>query len=173
MKYLAVLLMTWFLATAQVSALPYLKLLGVTPDLVLILGACWAVLRPQDEAMIVAPIAGLMHDLATGDPLGTSVLAFAPLVILAASVRIRAVETQFIAALVVVSAGTLAWGAIRMIVLSVSGQEIQWFQATIRVVLPLAAVNTLFMPLFYMPLSWFSAGQRQGIMGSGRITSPL
>ena len=173
MKYVVVLLLAWFLAAAHVSALPYLKVLGVTPDLVLILAACWAVLRPQDEAMIVVPITGLMHDLATGDPLGASVLAFAPLVILAASVRIRAVETQLIAALVVVSAGTLVWGAIRMIVLSISGQEVQWLQATVRVVLPLAAVNTLFMPLFYMPISWFSAGQRQGIMGSRRITSPL
>jgi rod shape-determining protein MreD len=172
-KYIFATTIAWLLAMLDVSAMPYMKILGVTPDLVLILAACWAVLRPQDEAMIVVPITGLMHDLTNGDPLGASVLGFAPLLILATVIRIRAVETQFIPALIVVAAGTLAWGAIRMTVLVVTGQEVQWFDAALRVIIPLAVVNTLFMPLRYMPLSWFSAAQRQGIMGGGRITSPL
>ena len=173
MKYIFATLIAWFLAVLDVSAMPYMKVLGVTPDLVLILAACWAVLRPQDEAMIAVPIAGLMHDLTNGDPLGASILGFAPLLVLATAAHIRAVDTQFIPALIVVAAGTLTWGAIRMSVLAVTGQEVQWFDATLRVVIPLAIVNTLFMPLIYMPLSWFSAAQRQGIMGGGRITSPL
>lgn len=173
MKYLFATLVAWFLAVLDVSALPYMKILGVTPDLVLVLAACYAVLRPQDEAMIAVPIAGLMHDLTNGDPLGASVLGFAPLVLIAAAVHIRAVETQLIPALIVVSAGTLTWGALRMSVLAVTGQEVQWFDATLRVIAPLAVVNTLFLPLIYMPLSWFSAARRQGIMGGGRITSPL
>ena len=173
MKYVFATLIAWFLAMLDVSAMPYMKVLGVTPDLVLILAACWAVLRPQDEAMIAVPIAGLMHDLTNGDPLGASILGFAPLLVLAGGVRIRAVETQFIPALIVVAAGTLTWGAIRMSVLTVTGQEVQWFDAALRVIVPLAVVNTLFMPLIYMPLSWFSAAQRQGIMAGGRITSPL
>jgi rod shape-determining protein MreD len=172
-RYVAAGLVAWFLAVLDVSAMPYLKVLGVTPDFVLIFAACYAVLRPQDEAMIAVPIAGLMHDLTNGDPIGASILGFAPLVILAGVVRIRAVETQFIAALAVVATGTLAWGAIRLPVLSVTGQDIQWFDAAVRVIIPLAAVNTLFMPIIYIPLTWFSAAQRQGIMGGGRITSPL
>jgi rod shape-determining protein MreD len=173
MKYVLATLIAWFMAAVNVSALPYLKVLGVTPDFVLILAACWAVLRPQDEAMIVVPIAGLLHDLMYGDPLGTSVLAFAPLVILAAVVHIRAVETQFIPSLIVTAAGTLTYGAARMSVLAVTGQEVQWLNAALHLIIPLAVVNVLFMPLAYIPLSWFSAAQRQGMMGRGRITSPL
>jgi rod shape-determining protein MreD len=163
----------WFLAMLNVSALPYLKVLGVTPDPVLIFAACYAVLRTQDEAMIVVPLAGLLRDLTAGDPLGASMLGFAPLVVLAGVIHIRAVETQFIPALAVVATGTLVWGAIRLPVLNVTGQEVQWWDAWVRVIIPMAAVNTLFMPLIYMPVSWFSATQRQGIMGGGRITSPL
>ncbi len=173
MKYVFATLIAWFLAMLNVSAMPYMKILGVTPDLVLVFAACYAVLRPQDEAMIAVPIAGFMHDLTNGDPLGASVLGFAPLLVLATAVRIRAVETQFIPGLIVVAAGTLTWGAIRMSVLTVTGQEVQWFDAAFRVIVPLAAVNTLFMPLIYVPLSWFSAAQRRSIMGGGRITSPL
>jgi len=142
-KYVLATLVAWFLAVLDVSALPYLKILGVTPDLVLILAACWAVLRPQDEAMIAVPIFGLVHDLTNGDPLGTSVLAFAPLVVIAAMARIRAVETQFIPAIIVVAAGTLTWGVVRMTVLALTGQEVQWLDAAIRVIIPLAIVNTL------------------------------
>jgi rod shape-determining protein MreD len=166
-------LIAWFLSVLGVSALPYLKILGVSPDLLLVFAAAYAVLRPQDEAMIIIPVAGLMHDLTNGDPLGASFIGFAPLVILGTAIQIRAVETQFIRALMVVASGTIVWGVIRMSVLAVTGQEIAWFDATLRVVLPLAAVNTLFMPLAYIPLSWFSADHRQGIMGGGRITSPL
>ncbi|HET9476667.1 MAG TPA: rod shape-determining protein MreD [Dehalococcoidia bacterium] len=173
MKYIVAALVAWFLAVVGVSALPYMKILDVTPDLLLVFAASYAVLRPQDEAMIMVPVAGLMHDLTNGDPLGASMIGFAPLVILAAVIQIQAVETKFIPALVVVAIGTVTWGAIRMSVLTITGQEVQWLDATMRVVLPLAVVNTLFVPLTYVPLSWFSAAHRQGIMGRRRITSPL
>ena len=173
MKYVFALFIAWFLAVLNVSAMPYLKILGVTPDLVLILAACWAVLRPQDEAMIAVPIAGLLHDLMTGDPLGTSIIGFAPLVVLASVVHIRAVESRFAPSLIVVATGTLVYGATRMTILATTGQQIQWFDAAIDVVIPLAIVNAIFTPIIYMPVSWFSAAQRQGIMGRGRITSPL
>jgi rod shape-determining protein MreD len=101
-KYVFASFIAWFLAVLNVSAMPYLKILGVTPDLVLILAACWAVLRPQDEAMIAVPIAGLLHDLMTGDPLGTSIIGFAPLIVLASVVHIRAVESRFAPSLIVV-----------------------------------------------------------------------
>jgi len=172
-KYVLAALVAWFLAVVDVSALPYLKVFGVTPDLLLVFAAAYAVLRPQNEAMIVVPLAGLMHDLTNGDPLGTSVLGFAPLVMLATVVQIRAVETQFIPAIAVVAVGTLIWGAIRMAVLSVTGQEVQWLDAVLRVVVPLTIVNVIFTPIVYVPLTLFSDNRRQGIMSGGRVTSPL
>lgn len=173
MKYVIAVIAAWFVAFTNVSAMPFMKVLGVTPDFVLVLAACWAVLRPQDEAMITVPLAGLLHDLAYGDPLGASILSFAPLVVLAAVVRIRAVETQFVSCLIVIATGSLVYGALRMIVLALTGQEVQWLDAGLHVVIPLAIVNSLFSPIVYMPVSWFSAAQRPGIMGGGRITSPL
>jgi len=173
MKYTAAALTAWFVAFTNVSAMPFMKVLGVTPDFALVLAACWAVLRPQEEAMVTVPLAGVLHDLAYGDPPGVSMLGFAPLVVLAAVVRIRAVETRFVTCLIVIATGSLLHGAIRMIVLAATGQEVQWLDATLHIVFPLAVVNALFSPVVYMPVSWFSAGQRQGIMGGGRITSPL
>ncbi len=173
MKYLIAFVAVFFLAVLGVSAMPYVKVLGVTPDLVLIFAACWTMVRGQDEAMIVVPMAGFMKDLTTSDPLGTSVLAMAPLVILAAAVQIRAVDTDFVPSVVIVAAGSIVYGIISMVVLTATGQDIPWVDALLRVAIPAAIVNALFTAVVYLPVSWLSPRQRSGLLGSGRPLSSL
>src|SRR5438128_12167227 len=76
--------------------MPYIEILGVTPDFVLVFVAAWAVFRGHEEAAIVAPLAGRIKDLATSDPLGMSILALTPSVLLAAATRIRSAGTEFL-----------------------------------------------------------------------------
>ena len=64
--------------------------------MLLVFAACFAVLRKEEESLVVVPLAGLFRDLTTSDPIGTSVLGFAPIVLLAAAIRLRAMESQFI-----------------------------------------------------------------------------
>jgi len=82
-KYLAALAAAFLAAVLTTSLSPYVKVLGVAPDFVLIFAACWAMVRGQGEAMFVVPVAALLRDLTTSDPLGLSVLALAPIVFLA------------------------------------------------------------------------------------------
>lgn len=173
MKYAVAFLLAWFFAVLHVSALPFLKVLGVTPDAVLIFAASWAVVRGQNEAMIVVPLAGLMRDLMSSDPVGTSVLAFAPLVLLAGVVRLQALETDFVATISVVAAGTVAFELIHMLVLGVTGLPIDVWYAISRVVIPGAIVNALFAPIIYLPVRWLSPKAASGLRGMGRLTSPL
>jgi rod shape-determining protein MreD len=153
--------------------MPYLHVLGVTPDLTLLFAAAFAVLRRQEEAFIVVPACGLFRDLATSDPLGTSVLGFAPLVLLAAVLRLRAMDSQFIPAVAVVAAGTIAHALVSMVVLALTGQQIALLHATSSILLPLAVVNSLFAAIIYLPMSWFRQPERSPVLGSGRLTSPL
>src|SRR5438132_1881848 len=173
MKYLIAFLLAWFFAVLNVSALPYIKIVGATPDFVLIFAACWAVLREPDEAMIVVPVAGFLRDLAGSDPLGTSVIALAPIVLLAAAVRLRAVDSQFVPTVVVTIAGTAIYSVMSAVTLRATGQDIAWGHFVIRVVLPLTLVNGLFTPFVYLPLSRLMPMPHPGILGPGRITSPL
>jgi rod shape-determining protein MreD len=167
------LLAGWLLAAVQASAMPYLHVLDVTPDLVLIYAASFAVLRKQSESIIVVPFCGLFHDLATSDPIGTSILGFAPLVILASVLQFPAMDSRFIPAAAIVAAGTVIHGAITIVVLALTGQEIALWYSVSRVVLPLTVVNTLFAAVVYLPLSWFRQEERATVLGSGRLTSPL
>jgi rod shape-determining protein MreD len=153
--------------------MPYLQVLGVTPDFVLIFAASFAVLRRQEESLWVVPLCGLFRDLATSDPIGTSVLGFAPLVLLAAALRLQAMDSQFVPAVAVIAAGTVCHTAITIGVLVVSGQEIDLIHALTRVILPLAVVNSLFAAIVYLPLSWFRRPDRSPVLGTGRLTSPL
>lgn len=171
MKYLIAFVAVFFLAVLGVSAMPFVKILGVTPDLVLIFAACWAVVRGQNEAMIAVPMAGFMKDLTASDPLGTSVLAMAPLVLLAAAVQVRAVDTEFVPSVAVVAAGSVVYGIISMTVLAASGQDIPWTDALLRVVIPAAIVNALFTAVVYLPVSWLNPRQRHGLLGSRRPLS--
>jgi len=167
MRYVAAFIAAFAIAVVYASALPYWRILGVTPDLVLIFVACWAMLRGQDEAMVVVPLAGFLRDLMTSDPLGTSVLALAPIVLLATLREFKIVETDFVPTVVVVVAGSLAYGVIALAVLAATGQTVPWSDAIIRAVLPAVIVNGLFTPIIYLPLRWFQSARRPQGAGYG------
>lgn len=173
MKYVVGILVAALLAVLDVSVMQYIEILGVTPDLVLIFAACWAVVRGQQEAMVVVPVAGFLEDLVTSDPLGMSTLALMPIVLLAAATRLRAVDTEFVPTVLVVAFGSLAYGIISMTVLAITGQTVIWDQAILRILLPACLVNALFTPLIYLPVHTFSGQDRSSAIGTRRLISPL
>lgn len=173
MSYVVAFLVAAGLAVLHVSAMQYVDILGVTPDLVLIFAASWAVIRGQQEATVVVPLIGFLKDLVTSDPLGTSALALAPVVLLAAAIRLRAVETEFVPTVLVVACGSLTYGIISMTVLAITGQTVVWDQAVSRTLLPACLVNALFTPLVYLPVHTFSGQDRSSTIGTRRLISPL
>ena len=156
MKYPIALAGSFLAVVLAASVVPYVKVLGVAPDLVLIFAVCWAMIRGQGEAMVVVPIAGLVRDLTTSDPIGTSVLALSPIVLLAVVRELRPVESEFLPALAVVAAASLAYAVISMTVLTAVGDDVPWGTALLRVALPSMLVNPLFTVIVYLPMRWLS-----------------
>jgi rod shape-determining protein MreD len=173
MIYVVAILTGWLLAVLRTSAMPYLEVLGVTPDFTLIFASAFAILRRQDEALYVVPICGLLRDLAGSDPTGTSVVGFAPIVVLAAALRLRAMDSQFVPAIAVIAVGTLCHSLVMMAVLTVTGQQVAWIYGITRIMVPLVVVNSLFAAIIYIPVSWFRPPDRSPVLGPGRLTSPL
>ena len=173
MKYTVAAVLAWAFAVLDVSAMPYLHPLGVSPDLVLIFAACWAIVRGHDEAMIVVPICAVLQDLTTSDPAGTSLFGLAPIVPLAIAVRLRAIESDFLPAVAIVMAASVCYGMISMMVLGATGQEIAVVSALFRVVLPSIVVNTLFTPLIFLPMHWISPPPPAWLRGSARMRSSI
>jgi len=170
MRYAIALAAIFFLAAFSVSAMPYVKVLGVTPDLVLIFAACWTALRGRSEAMVVVPLAGLAKDLATSGPLGMSVLGMAAIVPLSALVEIRAMDSQFLPAVVIVAVATFTNSLASMAVLAATGQDMPVLDALRWAVVPGMVVNALFTAVIYVPLSWFGPKQRPGFLDARGLT---
>ena len=173
MKYAVAAVLAWAFAVLDVSAMPYLHPLGVSPDLVLIFAVCWAIVRGHDEAMIVIPICAVMQDLTTSDPVGTSLLGLAPIVPLAIAVRLRAIESDFLPAVATVMGASACYGVISMMVLGATGQEIAVSYALFRVVLPAIVINALFTPLIFLPMHWISPPPPAWLRGSTRLRSSI
>lgn len=168
MKYVLAFFAAFFAAVLAASVMPHVHVLGVTPDLVLIFAACWAMVRGHQEAMVVVPMAAIVRDLTTSDPVGTSVLALAPVVLLAFAVReLRPVESEFLPALLVVAATSLAYSIISMTVLTIVGDDVPWGRGLLWVTLPLLLVNPLFAVLVYPPIRWLSRRPRRESFGVG------
>lgn len=173
MKYLIAVSICWFLAVLHVSAMPYVKVLGVTPDLLLVFVVCWAVIRGYEEALFVVPAAAVLRDLTTSDPLGLSLLAMAPVVLLTVAVQLRALDSQFLPTVVVVATGSLAYSIISMTVLALTGQAVPWGDAFLTVTLPWSVVNALFTPVIYLPVNWLNSRAGGGYASPHRIPSRL
>jgi rod shape-determining protein MreD len=139
----------------------------VAPDLVLIFAACWAMVRGQQEAMVVVPIAGFLRDLTTSDPVGTSVLALSPIVVLAVLRDLRPVESDFLPTLVVVAAASLTYAVISMTVLTAVGDDVPWATGLLRVAFPSMLVNALFTVVVYVPMRSLSPRPRRESFGVG------
>jgi len=172
-KYAFVVAAAWFLAILDVSAMPYIHPLGVSPDLVLVFAVSWAVVRGHDEALIVVPLCGLIQDLTTSDPIGTSIIALAPAVPIAVAVRLRAIESDFLPTVIAVMGTTACYGVISMTVLGLTGQEIGLFHSLFRVILPGIVVNAIFTPVVYLPTHWLSPRPAAWLQGSARLPSSL
>lgn len=167
MKYLIAFVGAFFAAVLATSMAPHVSVLGVTPDPVLIFAACWAMLRGQKEAMVVVPMAGLLRDLTTSDPVGTSVLALSPIVALAVLRDLRPVESDLLAVLAVVAAASLAYALISMTVLTAVGDDVPWGTGLLRVTFPSMLVNALFAAAMFVPMRWLNPRPRTESFGVG------
>jgi rod shape-determining protein MreD len=173
LKYVILALFAWLLSVLSVTVMPHIEILGVTPNLPLILACCWAALRSEEEALVGVPIIAVVRDLVSSDPLGTSLLAMAPIVLLGVASRQRPIESAFPPTVATVVVGTLAYELIYAVVLAITGQPVDLWYAVVRVVVPAMVVNALFSPIIYLPVRWLSPVRPSVLRGSGRLTSPL
>lgn len=173
MKYAFAFVVAWFLAVLNVSAMPFVEVLGVTPDFVLIFAVCWAVMWSEDEAIYVVPMAAILRDVMSSDPVGTSLIAFAPILFIAALARVQVLDSDFLPLLGAVAASSLCFEVLHALVLVVTGQGVGLWYLLFNVALPAAVVNSLFAPIIYLPVRWLRPQQTSVLRGAGRLTSPL
>lgn len=130
---------------AQVSAMPQFSILGVQPNLVIVLLVAWIGVRGQREAFYLVPAAGFFLGLLDSQPLGLAMLAFAPLILLTELREIQAVESHLLPALLLVTIGTLVYEGLILLTLAVTGERTGWPGSVLDILVPAAIANILLL----------------------------
>jgi len=137
------------LALLQATVMPQIPLLGVRPDLVLLLTVAWVMVRGLHEGAILAFIGGIVLDLFSSNPLGSHgvalLLTIVPLGLLVAPLH----RGNLVFPVAGAFAATILYNLLLLILLQILGEKVVWLTRVAQFVLPLALVHAALMPLAY------------------------
>ena len=134
--------------------MPHLTIMGVKPDLMLLMVISWSLLRGAQEGMIWALVGGIGLDLLSGAPFGTSTVALVTLSLVAGLGELSVFRTHIALPLIATLLATLAYDLFFLLLLSTGGRSIAWTDSLIKVVLPSTLFNVLLSPFVYKALYW-------------------
>lgn len=149
MKWLTLSVGMVGLVLLQTSAVPAFELLGVAPNLVLVVLVCWVVVRGQSETMVLVPLAGITIGLLSFQGMGESVAAFMPIVLLATLRRAMEPRSEYVWTLAIVIVATALHFVALAVAIEVEGSSIDWLAAATDVLVPSVLVNLLLALLVY------------------------
>ncbi len=134
--------------------MPHLTIMGVKPNLVLLMVISWSLLRGAKEGVIWALVGGMGLDLLSGAPFGTSTVALAALSLLAGLGELSVFRTHIALPLIATLIATLSYDLLFLLLLYARGCSIAWIDSLIKVVLPSTLFNVLLSPFVYKALYW-------------------
>lgn len=141
-------------AAVQVSLLPHLTIVGVRPDLMLLVIISWSLLRGTAEGMLWGFVGGVCLDFLSGAPFGVSTLALLVVSFLASLGEVRIYGTHIILPLSTIFLATIAYDFIFLLLLQMLGRPVPWVESTVSIVLPSTLLNVFLMLPVYWAIRW-------------------
>lgn len=148
------------LATAVVlqgTLLSRLRILGISPNLLLVIVVSWSLAHGVRDGLLWAFIGGLGVDLVSGLPLGTSPLALMPCCSLAGIGRHSIYAQSVFWPMLLVALATPLHGWIVLLIQQFLGMPVDWLNSTVHVILPELILNVLLTIPVYTGLRWIAA----------------
>lgn len=148
MRYWTIAILV-LIGTAMMQAyfLPYFRVAGVRLDPMMAVLVAWAFRKGIEEAMVVVPLGGFMVSFFSLEPLGASLIAYAPIVPLATIRDFDLIDSDVLLAAMVALVATFAQTILYLIVLDGTGYSAEWGYSLIRVTIPAAFINMAAAPL--------------------------
>ncbi|MDI3339199.1 MAG: rod shape-determining protein MreD [Sphaerobacter sp.] len=137
------------MAYAQTTVFPAINVLGIGPNLILVLVLVWSGLRGAPEGLLWVFPLGLLLDLLTLNPLGSSGLALVPVALIGGLARRRLFHSGLIIPLVAVVAATLAHQLVSLVVALLAGTSYPLL-VSVRLALLTALLNVVVVPPLYL-----------------------
>lgn len=145
MSTAAGLLVVIVAALAQLSVMPAFSIFGAHPNLLIVLLAVWITVGGQREALLLIPAAGFVYSLLDSEPLGLTMLALAPLILLTDVRELRLIQPDVLLAVLLAAVATLAYEAILLLTLPVTGESLDWLASVLDILAPAVIANVLLL----------------------------
>jgi hypothetical protein len=144
-------------AAAEASVLPMFQIGGLQPNPVLVLLIAWLMVRGAGEAFLFIPIGGIFLGLVDPAPMGTALLALAPMAVLQEIRGSQLREGGFLLTILFTAAMTIVFNLVYLLVFTLGGESGNIVGAMTRVILPTAFLNVIILFPIYVVL-WATSG---------------
>ena len=137
-------------AVLQVAALSFLTGSALNVDLVLLLVLAWSIIRGVQEGLLWGLIGGLILDVVSAAPFGTTTAVLAGIGFLGGICGIP-LRSAWTAPLVAAALATVVYDGLLMVLWALFGWEWRWVDTFYDVVFPAALLNALVMaPIYWL-----------------------
>ncbi len=138
-----------FLALLQASSIEQFKVLGVTPNLLLVLLVTWLVVRGLDDVLPMIAVAGITMGFIGLQTPGLVLLALLPIAGLGVLRELHLIHSDLVLVLAFVLVATVAYESIIVATLVASGGGYDLAAALRSAIVPSALVNVMLTPPVY------------------------
>ena len=139
-----------FLALLQASSIEQFKVLGVTPNLLLVLLVSWLVVRGLDDVLPMIAVAGITMGFVGLQTPGLVLLALLPIAGLGVVRELHVIHSDLMLVLAFVLFATVAYESIIVATLIASGGGYDVVAALRSAIIPSALVNVILTPPVYV-----------------------
>ena len=150
MRYWTGAAVALFLALLQASSIEQFKVVGVTPNLLLVLLVSWLVVRGLDDVLPMIAVAGITIGFVGLQTPGLVLLALLPIVGLGLLREMHVIHSDLLLVLAFVAAATVAYESIIVASLVATGGGYDVVAALRSAVIPAAIVNVIITPPVYV-----------------------
>jgi rod shape-determining protein MreD len=138
-----------FFAFMQATVFPSSELIGIFPDVTLVIILVWSAVRGVRDGLIWAFLVGILLDTLALDPLGGNALALLPVVLLGALSGRAFFQSNLIVPIVACVAATFLHALVLLLVRSAGGESIS-IAPLLRIILLQTVLNVMIVPPIYL-----------------------
>ena len=162
MRYVAGSLTAVLLALTQASSIEQFRILGVTPNLVVVFLVAWLVVRGLEDVLPMLAIAGITLGLVGLQTPGLVLLALLPIAGLGVVRELHVVHSDLVLVLTLVLAATVAYETVLLAAVMASGGGFDFAAAVRGAVIPATLVNCALTPFVYLLMRLAKPVERRG-----------
>lgn len=138
-----------FFAFMQATVFPSSELIGIFPDVTLVIILVWSAVRGVRDGLIWAFLVGILLDTLALDPLGANALALLPVVLLGALSGRAFFQSNLIVPILACVLATFLHALVLLLVRSAGGTSVS-FAPLLRIIMLQTILNVMIVPPIYL-----------------------